>query len=482
MNGARLLLLLGLAALSPAAVPSPAAASTIFFIRADNIWAANPDGSGQRALTTDGTDASPYLRVASAKAGSAPPLAFMRYVSGGDPAFVYGTIAPDGSGSAADPASANYPMAGFAQGDNHDLSVDVAGDRIAWTRATNIGYGETSSPDVVGVDGSAPLEVSRGTTTLSTTFGDSAGQSLLFDDRIPDDYSDYENSLKGWSPVPAVCMQGSSTYAIVRQLPVAYAATLAAPIAYYCTASLDLTFPALRPDGQVIAAVASGDPPGPGPIVTIPIGGAASSSTGSPLTYVTPQGTQGQHPDFSPDGTSIAFEDVQSGGIDTLPAVGGTPSAVVANGVSPAWSPYTAPGGGTGTGGGTGAGGGTGTGGGAGTGGGGTAGGGAGSAPAILSARVANRRVRAGRGIALVVRLARAGTVRVVVSRLVRGRYRRLGTLTFRVSGGGSRHLTIARAAGRRLAPGSYRLRVYAVSGHATGPRALTLKVTVTRR
>ncbi|MGH2858121.1 MAG: hypothetical protein ACRDMJ_11635 [Solirubrobacteraceae bacterium] len=80
------------------------------------------------------------------------------------------------------------------------------------------------------------------------------------------------------------------------------------------------------------------------------------------------------------------------------------------------------------------------------------------------------------------MRLARAGTVRVDVSRQVRGRYRRLGTLNFRVTGGGSRHLTIVRAAGRRLAPGSYRLRVYTVSGHATGPRALMLKVTVTRR
>ena len=50
------ILLLALALLLPAA----AAASSIAFIKDDNIWLTSPDGSRQRQVTTDGTAAKSY--------------------------------------------------------------------------------------------------------------------------------------------------------------------------------------------------------------------------------------------------------------------------------------------------------------------------------------------------------------------------------------------------------------------------------------
>jgi len=448
------------------ALAAPASASSIFYIHANNIWAANPDGSGQRAITADGTSAAPYLGVASAKQGSAPPLAFLRY-SGSS--FVYGTIRPDGTGAAANPASATLPMPGFTQGDNHQLSMDAAGDRVAWTRASNIGSGETFSPHSIGVDGSSPLEVSRGTYTLTSTFGDPAGQSLLFDDAVGIDYSDANNDGALWPHAPAPCTAGTAGYGLVRQAPQPHGSSTSgpAPIAYYCENTLDLVFPALSPNGQTIAAVATGNPPGPGRIVTIPIGSAASGSSESPLTYVTPPGSLGQRPDFAPDGSAIVFEDGASHGIDSVPAAGGQPAAVVGDAISPAWSPYNLPPAGGAGGPGSGA--------------------GSGHAPAIRAARLMKKRVRAKKGIALQVTLSAAGTLRVQVARRVvklkghrrRTSYRSVGTVSFHAKAGKHRY-TIKKVKHRRLKPGTYRLTLYTVSGKAQSARH-KLTVTVTR-
>lgn len=457
------LLTLALASLAATlAFAVPASASTIFYIHANNIWGANPDGTGQHALTADGTSVAPYLRVASAKQGSAPPLAFLRYDGS---SFIYGTIRPDGTGAAANPASATLPMQGFNQGNSHQLSIDMAGDRVAWTRASN----SDLTPYSIGVDGSNPLEVSRGTSTVTSTFGDTTGQSLLFDDAVGGDYSDANNDGALWPHAPAPCTAGNVSYGLVRQTPEPHGYPYAgpAPLAYYCETNLNVLYPALSPDGQTIAAAVSGNPGGPGQLVTIPIGGAAGSGD-SPLNYVTPAGSADAHPDFSPDGSAMAFEDTASGGIATVAAGGGAPAAVIADAISPAWSPYASS-----------------TSGGGGGGGGPVGGSGptTGSAPAIRAARLVKRRVHVKQGIGLQVTLAGAGTLRVQLARRVvkhrHARYVSAGRVSFHGKAGRHRY-TIKKVQRRRLRPGTYRLTLYTVSGTARS-KARKLTVTVTR-
>jgi hypothetical protein len=48
----------------------PAAADSLVFIRADNVWLANPDGSGQYQVTLDGTAGSPYGSPSQADDGT----------------------------------------------------------------------------------------------------------------------------------------------------------------------------------------------------------------------------------------------------------------------------------------------------------------------------------------------------------------------------------------------------------------------------
>src|SRR5436309_11299743 len=95
---------------------APAQASSIMFLRDSNIWIANPDGSAAKQVTADGTSASPYLFVSTAKQGNPALVGFLRYEASGSPAFVYGTVHPDGSGYTPVPVSG---MAGFTQGDDH---------------------------------------------------------------------------------------------------------------------------------------------------------------------------------------------------------------------------------------------------------------------------------------------------------------------------------------------------------------------------
>ena len=57
---------LGLAAL---AVPATAAADSIVYIKNHNVWIANPDGSGARAITTDGEADWPYRSPSQAENG-----------------------------------------------------------------------------------------------------------------------------------------------------------------------------------------------------------------------------------------------------------------------------------------------------------------------------------------------------------------------------------------------------------------------------
>jgi hypothetical protein len=178
------------------------------------------------------------------------------------------------------------------------------------------------------------------------------------------------------------------------------------------------------------------------------------------------QPRDGQRPDFSPDGSAIAFEDTASHGIATVPAAGGQPAPVVPDAISPAWSPYDLPAAGPGGGGG---------------------GAGAGHAPSIRAARLVKKRVRTRQGISLQITLSGAGTLRVQVARRVVMRkghrrhtsYRSVGTVSFHAKKGRHRY-TIKKVHRRRLKPGTYRLTIFTVSGKAHSARR-RLTVTVTR-
>lgn len=66
----RLRRLLSLTVLALALLPGTAAASSIAFIKDDNVWLTSPDGSRQRQVTTDGTDARGYYWPSQADDGT----------------------------------------------------------------------------------------------------------------------------------------------------------------------------------------------------------------------------------------------------------------------------------------------------------------------------------------------------------------------------------------------------------------------------
>jgi len=67
---ARALAALGIGAMLALASAAPAAADSLVFVRDNNVWLSNPDGSGQYQVTLDGTAASPYESPSQANDGT----------------------------------------------------------------------------------------------------------------------------------------------------------------------------------------------------------------------------------------------------------------------------------------------------------------------------------------------------------------------------------------------------------------------------
>jgi hypothetical protein len=333
-GGVALLALLALLVLASSA----SAAGSIAFIRQGNIWIANPDGSGATQLTTDGAGATTYTSVSAAK--GAPLLA---YLHGGAP----GTIGADGTGNHQLPFPNREPRGSAS------IHIDSAGQRLTWV--TN----ESGSTYGVGLnsDGSSPVIFGTGG-VFNTTWDDNQGTAL---------YSSYDYN----------CPAGAHHNHLTIETPKADDGSNSPnPGTYICSPGLSFYYPDVSPDLQQVAVTADTDSAFIGDATNqiMVVANAAATSGG---TAITPSGLGAVKPNWSPDGTTIAFQGTGPT-IWTVPATGGTPAKILDDAASPAWTPFApSPPGGGGT---TGGGGGT-TGGGGGTtgGGGGTTGGGGGT-------------------------------------------------------------------------------------------------------
>lgn len=306
---------------------APARADTIFFLHAGNIWGAAPDGSSLRQVTTDGS----YDFVSSGKTGTTPVLAFHRTVGGQSQ---FGTVRPDGSGETLNPYNDQMSsLLAFTR-------LDAAGDRQTWSEKAP-SAATTYYADSVGVDGSMPAEIYATASPMdahAVTFGDPQGSQLLFTDTAG-------NYLFPDNGTPCA---GTDDYTdvLVRQVPSPRGTTSGPSLsAIYCLNNTIFDTPALSPDGSTIAAVASSTAIGSsGQIVTIPISAAVpdSASQSSGITAITPANSGDALPDFSPDGTRIAFQ--RAGAIYVVSRAGGPPLRVPlpSDASVPAWSPYTA--------------------------------------------------------------------------------------------------------------------------------------------
>jgi hypothetical protein len=241
--------------------------------------------------------------------------------------------------------------------------IDASGNRVTWS-SFHSDYGSyTWMPASVGIEGGSPEQIYGEGVLMAAnggvTFGDPAGESLLFTD-VGNNYEVNHEAPCGGTD--------SGKEILVRQTPVAWSgpATLGQATALYCEDGTFFSDPALSPNGQTIAAVAGNGAAQSNQIVTIPIsGGVTGGSVQSPATQITPANSGDEFPDFSPEGNEIAFQG-PGNTIYTVPASGGTPTEILTNASVPAWSPYP-PGGAGSTGGSGSAGGGVGVGGAGGT-------------------------------------------------------------------------------------------------------------------
>jgi hypothetical protein len=188
MTAKRVLVVAVVAIVFTALAAGSASASSIFFLRNDNIWVANPDGSAAQAVTSDGTSADPYDFVSTALYGSPPLIAFHR--GGGSPMGEYGTMEPNGT------ASTPNPYNGSMDSDGQVFTrIDENGDKVTWTNEYSYHYQNEYQPAVVGVDGAGNVAFNNGTfaagfesASYAVAFGNTTGTSLLFGD-IGENYS-----------------------------------------------------------------------------------------------------------------------------------------------------------------------------------------------------------------------------------------------------------------------------------------------------
>jgi hypothetical protein len=102
----------------------PAAADSIVYERSSNIWVANPDGSGQHQVTTDGTGGRPYGSPSQADDGTILASHGNDIVRLGQNGDVLSRFDPPGTTD-----SAGQPIDGVPQ----DISVSPDGSKVAFS-------------------------------------------------------------------------------------------------------------------------------------------------------------------------------------------------------------------------------------------------------------------------------------------------------------------------------------------------------------
>jgi Tol biopolymer transport system component len=278
-----------------------ASASYIVYVCGANLCEVNPDGTGQRALTTDGGGAAgSYSTPSLSRDGTL--LAFDK----GNTAYAMtmpgGTVTTLNSGSV---------LATFIRPD---------GGQVAFIKDQTEGLESVPWLFSVSPDGSSLAAAQEARFALTAGW---LGTTLLRDG--------YSNTAHVCSPPAGNCA--------ARSICPAENHTCGSPAHDENVAEdplRDLYDPAGSPDGSKVAAMAVTYPEGSAH--ASPTGGAIAlynASTAGHLTDLT-SGNEDAGPAWSPDGSAIAFTRGSSS-IYTVPAGGGAPQLLVTGGIQPTW-------------------------------------------------------------------------------------------------------------------------------------------------
>ena len=313
-----------------AAVPVAAHADSIVFLRGGNVWIANIDGSGARALTTDGAadTETAYKAVSAAKGSGAPMLGYAQNAE-------IGYLRADGTGKQPLPGDEAPSIATSAE-------IDPTGRRIAWVQRSFFNNASYLYWRTKNADGSDERVTGNGGVDHAT-WADAGNRSLTS-----------ELHISG-TPYPSEDGCAESDFNLVADAPPAAGESTDPTRDFTCVAGTNLFDPAVSPEfGRVVAAVnpSAGDAGAPTRLMVLPL--APGMQQGS---YLTPEGINATNPDWSTDASTIVFEGNDKS-VWTVPAGGGTPGKVLDDAQDPAWTPFGggtgggAPGGGPGGGGG----------------------------------------------------------------------------------------------------------------------------------
>ena len=302
-------------ALALGAAVASAASGSIAFIREHNIWIAAPDGSNAKQLTSAGN----YEFVSAAKGSGAPLLAFSQLTSSGT---TYGVLSAAG-GTPQALATKPQPADAF-----FDANLDAAGDKLnyVWQLYDSSVPGHYRPVFAVANVNGTPNAEGGGFGVQNTAFADPGGATVVWSGLVHDAFSPYNMDS---------CTEGQIGLGV--ETPASEGGLNSGqPTEVICPAGDATTQPSVSPNGTMIAATVA---PTGGGSSTIDVFANVNAAAGTPLSA---PALNASEPDWSPDGTQIAFADA-SNTIWTISAQGGAATQILTNATRPAWTPYAAP-------------------------------------------------------------------------------------------------------------------------------------------
>lgn len=262
------------------ALPASASASFLIYVCGNNLCRVNPDGSGKKQLTSNGTSGEGYNSPVLSRAGGR--LAFLKGVGGGS---LY----------TADGAAQNQSTSPLVSG-ALEAHMSPDGSRVM---AVVFGFGSQRQME----------SWAFGQTTTSYDYGLTlTGGWGATDSEIANTYD--LSVLPG-----SLCLLDSTTHICSRTVASAQNATLA--------------LPTLSPNGSTLAVQQISQTTGLPSTIAL-----YNYATGAFIKNLT-NGTSDQYPAWSPDGKWIAFQ--RGSAIWKIPATGGAPQEIVAAGKQPTW-------------------------------------------------------------------------------------------------------------------------------------------------